>query len=70
MPFNSWSNKHPNIWLNVAVVKTNVTKYSQFHVNNPVTDALKRDHGLPMAEYDGGVNIWGDSLEKLMAVCS
>lgn len=44
-----------------------VIKYSQFHVDGDVSDGL-RAQGLPVAEYDGGVNIWGKSLEDLMAV--
>jgi hypothetical protein len=64
-----WRDSHPQIWLNVAIVKKNVLKYSQFHVDNKTSAGLKTA-GLPMAEFDGGVNIWGRSLEELMAVSS
>lgn len=63
----SWSNSHPKIWLNVAIVQKNIVKYSQFHVDNKTTEGL-RAHGLPVSEFDGGVNMWGDSVEDLMAV--
>ncbi|TVY40592.1 hypothetical protein LSUB1_G003033 [Lachnellula subtilissima] len=62
-----WRAEHPKAWLSVAIVKANVLKYSQFHVNNPVTEDL-RTKGLPMAGYDGGVNIHAGSVEELVAV--
>jgi len=62
-----WRDSHPKIWLNVDIVKKNVLKYSQFHVDQKTSNGLKAS-GLPMAEFDGGVNIWGRSLEELMAV--
>jgi len=42
-------------------------KYSQFHVDNATSEGLKA-HGLPIAEYDGGVNIWARNMEELMAI--
>ncbi|KAL2075436.1 hypothetical protein VTL71DRAFT_379 [Oculimacula yallundae] len=49
------------------IVKKHVLKYTQFHVDEKVSEGL-RAAGLPMAEYDGGVQIWGRSVEELMAV--
>lgn len=63
----SWSTSHPKIWLNVAIVQEKVVKYSQFHVDHKTTEGLKA-HGLPVSEYDGGVNMWADSVEDLMSV--
>ncbi len=62
-----WRDSHPKVWLNVEIVEKNVVKYTQFHVDNKTSAGLKAA-GLPMAEFDGGVNIWGKSLEDLMAV--
>ncbi len=62
-----WVNEHPKIWLSVPIVQTNVLKYTQFHVDEKVSGGLKAA-GLPIAEYDGGVQIWGRNLEELMAV--
>lgn len=51
-------------------MKKNVVKYSQFYVDNKTSSKLKAA-GLPVAEFDGGVNIWGKSLEDLRAAsCS
>lgn len=44
-----------------------VIKYSQFHIDHATSAALKAQ-GLPVAEYDGGVNIWAESTEELMSV--
>ena len=44
-----------------------LTSSPQFHINRQVTDALAAQ-GLPVAEYDGGVNVWANSVEDLMAV--
>ena len=63
----SWSTKHPKIWLNVAIVRAKVLKYSQFHVDNTTSKALKAS-GLPIAEFDGGVDIWAKTNEDLMSV--
>ena len=66
----SWSESHPKIWLSIAVVQSKVVKYSQFHVDHNTSQALKAA-GLPIAEYDGGVNIWAASNDDLMSVrCS
>ena len=43
------------------------TDSSQFHVNRQVSDALAAQ-GLPIVEYDGGVNVWAKSFEDLMSV--
>lgn len=51
----------------MPIVKTNVLKYTQFHVDNTVSEGLKAA-GLPISEFDGGVNIWGKSAEDIMAV--
>ena len=63
----SWSNEHPKIWLSVGIVQSKVVKYSQFHVDNATSQGLK-EAGLPIAEFDGGVNIWAASNEDLMSV--
>jgi len=63
----SWSQSHPKIFLGVEIVRTKITKYSQFHVNQAVSEGL-RSHGLPVASYDGGVNFWANSVEDLMSV--
>jgi hypothetical protein len=39
-------------------------KYSQFHLDNNTFVGSLRAVGLPMAGCDGGVNIWGRSLEE------
>jgi hypothetical protein len=62
-----WRDPHPKIWLRADILKKNVIKYSQFHVDQKTSGQLTAA-GLPMAEFDGGVNIWGRSLEELMAV--
>jgi len=62
-----WQHEHPKIWLSVKIVQENVVKYSQFHVDNATSEGLKA-HGLPIAEYDGGVNIWARNMEELMAI--
>ncbi|RDW77000.1 hypothetical protein BP6252_05053 [Coleophoma cylindrospora] len=62
-----WSNEHPKIWGSVPIVQAKIVKYSQFHVDAPTTAAL-RAAGLPLAEYDGEVEMWADSMEDLMAV--
>ncbi|TKA76773.1 hypothetical protein B0A49_08383 [Cryomyces minteri] len=62
-----WSKSHPRIFLSVKIVQEKVVKYNQFHVNRDVMNALA-SHGLPAAEYDGGVNLWANSVEDLMAV--
>jgi hypothetical protein len=36
-------------------------------VDNPTSEGLKAA-GLPVAEYDGGVNLWVRSVEHFMAV--
>ena len=64
----SWSTEHPKIWLNVPIVQKNIVKYSQYHADEQVTSALKTEHGLPMASYDGVVEMWGRSVEELMTV--
>ncbi|TVY55383.1 hypothetical protein LCER1_G007387, partial [Lachnellula cervina] len=51
-----WRVTHPQAWLSVRIVQSNILKYSQFHVDNPITDDLSAK-GLPMAEYDGGRRI-------------
>jgi len=62
-----WSESHPKIWLSVKVVQEKIIKYSQFHVDYATRSALAAS-GLPMAEYDGGVEMWAETLEDLMAV--
>jgi len=62
-----WRDPHPKIWLSVDIVKKNVIKYSQFHIDQKTSGQLTAA-GLLMAEFDGGVNIWGRSLEELMGV--
>ncbi|TVY60737.1 hypothetical protein LSUE1_G007921, partial [Lachnellula suecica] len=62
-----WRVEHPKTWLSVRIVRDNVLRYSQFHVDNSTSAGLKAA-GLPMAEYDGGVNIYAASVEELMAV--
>ena len=62
-----WTQSHPKIWLNVPIVQQNVVRYTQFHADEKTAAGLKAA-GLPMADFDGGVNIWGRSLEELMAV--
>ncbi|MCJ1389885.1 hypothetical protein MMC18_002742 [Xylographa bjoerkii] len=61
-----WSTSHPKIWLSVKVVQEKVLKYSQFHVDHDTSAAL-REHGLPVVEYDGGVNVWAATTEDLMS---
>ena len=63
----SWSKQHPDVFLSVPIVKKNITRYSQFHVDHQTSSALKA-HGLPVSNYDGGVSFWGRSVEELMAV--
>ena len=48
-------------------IEKNIVKYTQFHVDHQTSEGLKA-HGLPIAEYDGGVEIWAKNLEELMAV--
>ena len=48
-------------------MKKNVVKYMQFHVDHRTSEGLKAAV-LPIAEYDGGVEIWARSLEELMTV--
>ncbi|MCJ1415701.1 hypothetical protein MMC32_002033 [Xylographa parallela] len=62
-----WSTSHPQVWLNIKIVQEKVLKYSQFHVDHETSSAL-RAHGLPIVEYDGGVNIWAATTEDLMSV--
>jgi len=62
-----WSTSHPKIWLSVKVVKEKVVKYSQFHVDRGVMDALAAQ-GLPVVDYDGGVNVWANSVEDMMSI--
>ncbi|RDW64248.1 hypothetical protein BP5796_10750 [Coleophoma crateriformis] len=62
-----WSNEHPKIWGSVPIVQAKIVKYSQFHVDAQTTAGL-RAAGLPLAEFDGGVEMWADSVEELMAV--
>ncbi|MCJ1401106.1 hypothetical protein MMC11_004318 [Xylographa trunciseda] len=74
-----WSTSHPKIWLNVKIVQEKVLKYSQvlspkqlhlrelFHVDHDTSAALKA-HGLPIVEYDGGVDIWAATTEDLMSI--
>ncbi|CZT13433.1 uncharacterized protein RCO7_00647 [Rhynchosporium graminicola] len=62
-----WTHEHPKVWFEMAIVKKHVLKYTQFHVDEKVSEGL-RAAGLPIAEYDGGVQIWGRSVEDLMAV--
>ena len=52
----------------MPIVQKNIVKYSQYHADEQVTSALKTEHGLPMAPYDGIVEMWGRSVEELMAV--
>jgi hypothetical protein len=63
----SWRTSHPKVWLNVPIVQEKLVKYSQFHVNEHVSASL-RSHGLPVAGYDGGVDMYGKSVEDIMAV--
>jgi hypothetical protein len=51
----------------VAIVRSNLKKYVQFHVDRTVSDSLAAA-GLPIAEWDGGVEMWAESLQDLMAV--
>ena len=62
-----WSTSHPKIWLSVPIVQQKVIKYSQFHVDHGTTRSLEA-HGLSFVDYDGGVNIWTNSVEDMMAV--
>ena len=64
---NSWSESHPKVWLSVNVVKEKVVKHSQFHVDHATSQALK-EAGLPVADYDGGVNIWAANSNDLICV--
>ena len=48
-------------------MKEKVVRYSQFHIDHKTSEALKAQ-GLPVAEYDGGVNMWANSVEDLMMV--
>lgn len=51
----------------MLIVKQKVIKYTQFHVDYVTAKALK-PQGLPVADYDGGVNIWDETVEELMSV--
>ena len=62
-----WSQQHPSIFLSVPIVRQNLTRYSQFHVDAAVTAGLAT-HGLPVSPYDGGAEFWADSYESAMAV--
>jgi hypothetical protein len=78
-----WRNKHPKVFLSVPIAQKNIVKYSQvispggielfmltggFRSTWIIQQGLKVA-GLPVAEYDGGVNFWVRSVEDFMAVC-
>lgn len=65
----SWSVEHPKVWLSVKAVQEKIIKYSQFHIDRAYSDELAKS-GLPMAEYDGGAEMWANSKEELMSVCN
>ncbi|KAI2610223.1 uncharacterized protein GGS25DRAFT_521032 [Hypoxylon fragiforme] len=62
-----WDNEHAKIFLSVPIVKKNVVKYTQFHANNGATADIT-NFGLAMVGYDGVANIWGKSLDDLLAI--
>jgi hypothetical protein len=62
-----WDEKHPSVFLSVPIVKKNLTKYQQFHVDPAVAEPL-RQAGMPVAAYDGATEFWAESYEALMAV--
>ncbi|EXJ90089.1 hypothetical protein A1O3_03158 [Capronia epimyces CBS 606.96] len=64
---DDWEGPHAELFLKCPIVKEKVIKYSQFHINQTVSASLTAA-GLPMSEFDGEVNIWGASLEDLMAM--
>jgi hypothetical protein len=64
--FCSWSEQHPGIWLSVPIVKEKIVKYSQFHANQGVREAY--GSAMPWALYDGGAEMWAESVEDLISV--
>ncbi|KAJ9144234.1 hypothetical protein NKR23_g6237 [Pleurostoma richardsiae] len=64
---NYWSKSHPSTFLSVGIVRSNVKKYVQFHINQNVSASLA-EAGLPVSEWDGGVEMWAEDLGDLMAV--
>lgn len=43
----------------------NLVEYMQYHVDYTTSAAL-RAHGLPVSNYDGGVETWGRSVDDIM----
>jgi hypothetical protein len=64
---HSWQFCHPKVWLTVPIITSRVVKYTQFHVDHATSEGLKAA-GLPIGEFDGGVEIWARSIEELMVV--
>ncbi|TVY13897.1 hypothetical protein LARI1_G006213 [Lachnellula arida] len=71
---NYWKGPHAQIFLGVPIVKEKILKFSltritffQFRVDK-TTSAVLAAQGLPVAEYDEGVNHWAASLDDIMAV--
>lgn len=61
------SEQHASIFLSVPIVRANLTRYSQFHIDAPFASSLSQA-GIPIAEYDGGAEFWAESYEAAMAV--
>ncbi|GAM91181.1 hypothetical protein ANO11243_092280 [Dothideomycetidae sp. 11243] len=52
----------------MPIAQKNVSKYAQFHVDHDLSNRLAKEHDMTMAPFDGGVRMWANSIEELMAV--
>ncbi|KAJ7131587.1 hypothetical protein C8R43DRAFT_1207626 [Mycena crocata] len=63
-----WSESHGTLFSSLEIVKTNLLKYEQAHMNDAVLQQIFQVMGTPMAEWDGMVIFEGESYEKIFAV--
>ncbi|KAJ7475960.1 hypothetical protein FB451DRAFT_263796 [Mycena latifolia] len=63
-----WSGTHAALFSSVDIVKKNLIKYEQAHVNQSVLMQLVQAMGAPMSEWDGMVIFEGESYAKIFEV--
>ncbi|KAF9257046.1 hypothetical protein L218DRAFT_991200 [Marasmius fiardii PR-910] len=63
-----WSHEHAQIFMDLEIVKKNILKYEQLHVNQEWKAKLRENPSVNMPDFDGIVLFEAESPEKIQEV--